>query len=94
MYGHGGDTYGAQSQADYIPELGASLVVAANSELKGPEGYAAPQTGYVFCLATIAAYNALHGEDIPLRETCQSMGAGPAKGFDVYRDQNLRKASN
>ena len=89
-----GDTYGAQSQADYIPELGASLVVAANIEIKGPEGYSAPEVGYVFCLATIAAYNALHGEDIPFRETCQSMGAGPVNGFDVYRDQNLRKASN
>ena len=93
MYGHGGNTYGAQSQADYIPELGASLVVAANNELRGPEGYAAPQVGYVFCMATLAAYNALHNEDIPLRETCQSGGNGPVIGFDLYRDQNLRKAS-
>ena len=38
--------------------------------------------------------NALHGDNHPLRETCQSLGGGPVNGFDVYRDQNLRKASN
>ena len=52
------------------------------------------QVGYVFCMATLAAYNALHDEDFDLRETCQSGGNGPVNGFDVYRDQNLRKASN
>ena len=88
------DDEGHQLLQEKMVELRRERVVAANSELKGPEGYAAPQTGYVFCLATIAAYNALHGEDIPLRETCQSMGVGPAEGFDLYRDQNLRKASN
>ena len=66
-------------------------MVAANIELRGTPDVEAPQVGYVFCLATIAAYNALHGEDIPLRETCQS---DLVIGFDVYRDQNLRKASN
>ena len=91
LYGHGGNTYGAQSQADYIPELGASLVVAANNELRGTPDVEAPQVGYVFCLATIAAYNALHSEDIPFRKTCQS---DLVIGFDVYRDQNLREASN
>ena len=94
LYGHGGNTYGAQSQADYIPELGASLVVAANNELRGTPDVEAPQVGYVFCMATLAAYNALHDEDFDLRETCQSLGKGPVIGFDLYRDQNLRKASN
>ena len=89
-----GNTYGAQSQADYIPELGASVVVAANNELNGPKDYEAPQVGYVFCMATLAAYNALHDEDFDLREECQSLGKGPLIGFDLYRDQNLRKASN
>ena len=37
---------------------------------------------------------ALHDEDFDLREECQSLGKGPVNGFDVYRDQNLRKASN
>ena len=48
----------------------------------------------VFCMATLAAYNALHDEDFDLRKTCQSLGKGPVIGFDLYRDQNLRKASN
>ena len=52
------------------------------------------QVGYVFCMATLAAYNALHDEDFDLREECLSLGKGPVNGFDVYRDQNLRKASN
>ena len=86
--------YGAQSAAYYFPDLGASLVVAANNELKGPEYHEDIQVSYVYCLAIFAAYNVLHGENIQLREECQRDGGGPANGFDLYRDQNLRKASN
>ena len=93
-YGHGGNTYGAQSAAYYFPDLGASLVVAANNELKGPEYHEDIQVSYVYCLAIFAAYNVLHGENIQLRAECQRDGGGPANGFDLYRDQNLRKASN
>ena len=93
-YGHGGNTYGAQSDAFYFPTLGASLVVAANNELSGPEGRGNPQVSYVWCLAMFAAINALHGDNNPLRETCQKFGGGPVNGFDVYRDQNLREVSN
>ena len=92
VYGHGGNTYGAQSQADYFESLGASIAVAANNELWAPH-WAAPQVGYVMCLAFIATSNALHDENLPLRETCESIGKGPMAGFENYRDQNLQKAS-
>ena len=38
--------------------------------------------------------NDIHDDDFDLREECQSLGKGPLIGFDLYRDQNLRKASN
>ena len=68
-------------------------MVAANNQLWAPH-WAAPQVGYVMCLASFAAINALSDQNLPLRETCESIGQGPMPGFENYRDQNLRKASN
>lgn len=48
-YGHGGDTYGAQSMAYYSPLLKASVAVASNVEIEKPSS--SPQVAYVNCLA-------------------------------------------
>merc|ERR1712176_410159 len=61
IYGHGGTTYGAESQNGYIPDFEASVVVAANIGT----GTRA-QTEYVFCLAFKTAGNIiLHPENDP-----------------------------
>ena len=95
VYGHGGNTYGAQSEAHYSPVLKASFVVASNVELP----YPSPQVSYVNCMATIALIQMMDPDhDHPIRESCKSVGAtvkySPPVPRDVYRDQNLRKASN
>ena len=51
-YGHGGDTYGAQSMAYYSPLLKASVAVASNVEIEKPSS--SPQVAYVNCLAWAA----------------------------------------
>ena len=95
IYGHGGNTYGAQSEAHYSPALEASFVVASNVEFP----YPSPQVSYVTCMATIALIQIKdpYG-DHPIRESCKSEGATvkytPPVPRDVYRDRNLRKASN
>ena len=95
IYGHGGNTYGAQSEAHYSPALEASFVVASNVEFP----YPSPQVSYVTCMATIALIQIKdpYG-DHPIRESCKSEGATvkytPPVPRDVYRDRNLQKASN
>ena len=95
IYGHGGNTYGAQSEAHYSPVLKASFVVASNVELP----YPSPQVSYVNCMATIALIQMMDPDhDHPIRESCKSVGAtvkySPPVPRDVYRDRNLQKASN
>ena len=72
-----------------------SFVVASNVELP----YPSPQVSYVNCMATIALIQMMDPDhDHPIRESCKSEGATvkytPPVPRDVYRDQNLRKASN
>ncbi|CAH0366129.1 unnamed protein product [Pelagomonas calceolata] len=87
MYGHGGDTYGAESQAHYSPVLKASVVVASNVEIPHES-----QTKYVNCMAWAALVKTMTPLAHSIRESCNDIGNTVPR--DLYRDQNLRKASN
>ena len=66
--------------------LKASVVVASNVEIPHE-----PQTSYVNCMAWTALMKAMGG-DFDIRESCNDIGDTVPR--DLYRDQNLHKASN
>ena len=87
LYGHGGDTYGAESEAQYAPLLKASVVVASNVEIDH-----SPQTAYVRCMAWFALLKIEDPDaDYPIRETCRGELHGTS---ELYRELNLRKSTN
>ena len=91
IYGHGGDTYGAESEAHYSPLLKSSVVVASNVEIPDAE-----QTAYVRCMAWFALLEindpceTCRG-DYPIRETCRGALHGTS---GLYRELNLRKSTD
>ena len=61
-------------------------MVASNVEIPHE-----PQTSYVHCMAWTALVNTMGG-NYDIRESCNDIGNTVPR--DLYRDQNLRKASN
>ena len=66
--------------------LKASVVVASNVEIPHE-----PQTSYMNCMAWTALMKVMGG-DVDIRKGCNDIGNTVPR--DLYRDQNLREASN
>ena len=67
--------------------LKASVVVASNVEIPHES-----QTKYVNCMAWAALVKTMTPLAHSIRESCNDIGNTVPR--DLYRDQNLRKASN